>query len=214
MGAGYKFKEFEGFGSAGRLPHGGQKWKPEDVPMLFKSPKKSILQRKANLQELPGEGVPEEYRVHAFGGEVPRELATDRFAWEDPLSISPSRAWRRLRGTQGSPESAAEWVRKEVLPRLPAKYRKGSYGMDVMRIKNPDGGYSYKLVEMNARDKGGISGLLDPIENPDMMNRMHRYIHGTDLPSIARVKARRAALLGGAAGGGVGLVTGLRNDKG
>ena len=60
---------------------------------------------------------------------------------------------------------------EESLGKLPEKYRTGSYGMDIMPFKRPDGSVAYKIVEMNPAERaynnlsgynaGGGSGFLD-----------------------------------------------------
>jgi hypothetical protein len=165
---------------------------------VLKDPKRTLSQEMMKVVKYRG-GKPAEFRVHAIGGEVPTELAYERY--------SPTREFlRRIPGvrsllgrkTYGSPQEAAEWARREVIPKLKKKYRGATFGLDVIRVKKPGGGYGYKLVELNPSTIEGTSGFLDPQINPAVSSDIRRWLVGRDIPAIAAAKTLAAG--GGAAG--------------
>jgi hypothetical protein len=164
------------------------------------NPAKVLVQQKMPLLKTRA-GYPVEYRVHMVGGEAPKEMVTMRHTNLNPIEkLQP--------GTYGSPEEVSEWVRKNVAPRLAKKYRKGSFGLDVMRVEKPGGGHGYKLVELNPSTPEGASGFMDPTvsEGFSPATAMSRWLRGHDPHAVAAMKALGAGgAAAGLAGGGAAL---------
>lgn len=167
---------------------------------VLRDPRRALAQQKLDLVKARG-GKPYEYRVHALGGEVPPELSYNRY-------MPKREALRRLplggllpSKRTGTSQEAAEWVQQNVMPKLPEKYRKGTFGFDVARVRNPDGSYGYKLVELNPT-AGGSSGFLDPSINPMITQDATKWVTGQD---AAATTAAKMIGYGGAAAGGTGL---------
>lgn len=163
---------------------------------FLKQPGKTRIE--AKLPIVKSLGKPVEYRVHGIGGEAPAELSYHRY-----LNFPGAR--RLLRSKRlGSSDEAARWAQEKVLSKLPKDVRKGSFAMDVVRVKKPGGGYDYKLIELNPiSEEGGItSGFMDPYINPLSPYRIHHWIHGKEAPILTGLKAVGA---GGAAGTGAGF---------
>ena len=164
----------------------------------LKDPKRTVGQEFLKQVQVGGKKI--EYRVHMVGGEVPDQLAYERYHRNVPALRKIPVIGKLFRGKAGSPTDAADWVRRNVAPKIKGKYREGTYGLDVMRIEKPKGGYDYRLAELNPSTPEGYSGYLDPMLNPTIGQDMHRWLLGKDPHALAAGKA----LLGGgsvAAGG-------------
>jgi hypothetical protein len=137
-----------------------------------------------------------EFRVHAVGGSVPPELILPRHRQTALQSLtSPVRK-----------DALRAFVEDDVLAKLPAKYRRGMYGMDVMPFRRPDGSTGFKVIEMNPHERGnplengGGSGLLDSDTTPFATHNLYRAITGRHTEPVA--------LAGGLASGlGAGALT-------
>jgi len=114
-----------------------------------------------------------EYRVHTVGGYADPGLAAPRF-YPGAVSAVPEMFHARR---------AAKWIQKEVLDKLPAKYRNMTMGIDVA----PVGRGKFKVIELNP---GGQSGVLD---TPGMNLRLHKTVTG-------RYPHSTAALVGAGSG--------------
>ena len=167
---------------------------------VIKDPSKTLGQKMMDIVKYQGgKGKPAEFRVHSIGGEVPNELAYERYSpVREVLRRVPGLGSLMKSKTYGSPQEAAEWVRREVIPKLHGKYRGSTFGLDVIRVKKPGGGFGYKLVELNPSTVEGSSGFLDPQMNPLVSHDVSRWLTGKDAPAISAAKALGA---GGAVGG-------------
>jgi len=149
-------------------------------------------------------GDPAEYRVHVIGGEVPHSLAYERYAFgrEGIRRIPLLKNLRRKKF--GTPEDAAKWVRENVVPSLQKELKEGTLGLDVARVKNIDGSYGYKIIELNpSHPVRGGSGFLDAELNPAATQDVSRFLLGRSDPltSVAHVGIGGApAALGSYAG--------------
>jgi len=152
---------------------------------------KTRIEQKMDLLRNRITGKPIEYRTHIVRGAVPKELSHNRW-FVPPL---------RGQASAGSPEGAATWVRKNIVPKLPKQYSKGTLGLDVARARRPDGKYVYKVIEMNPSSTSGSSGFLDPTLFPPAAHDMYKWIHGVESPTVTGLKALGTAGLAG--GGGV-----------
>ena len=159
----------------------------------LKDPSSAILQKR--LENPLGE-----WRVHTQGGEVPKDMTQQRF---NPFHDGPKAALR------GAPQhfkkqNLRDFVQNEVIKKLPPEYQAGSYGVDTMAYRKPDGSVGYKVLEMNPtervtpEDAGGGSGFLDaPFSG-----------HGHYRASTGRSTPLAAGVGGLLAGGGAGALTG------
>jgi hypothetical protein len=83
------------------------------------------------------------------------------------------------------------FVENDVLAKLPAKYRRGMYGMDVMPFRRPDGSTGFKVIEMNPHERGNLlengggSGLLDSEITPFATHNLYRAITGRHTEPVA-----------------------------
>jgi len=179
---------------------------------MFKAPRKAAFQAKSKVVKVPkifGDEIAE-YRVHSIGGDVPRELVYNRNA---PILHQLQRMpliKHLIPGRVGSQQGAQEYIQKQVLPKLNKKYRKGTYGFDVMRVQNPDGSHGYKLVEMNPAGQGYMSGYLDPQKTWVPGHDIYKYLTGKDTPLLSGMKAVAA---GGTAGAVPLTYTGLKKKR-
>lgn len=134
-----------------------------------------------------------EFRVHTVAGAAPENLIMARHAKMLAPSLGVDRAALR------------NFVEKDVISKLPAKYRKGNFSMDVMPHRNPDGTVGFKIVELNptemaTRSSGGSSsGLLDSARRTTAGAEHYRAVTGRHLPSVAGLGAGVAGLGAGAA---------------
>ena len=160
----------------------------------------------ANIGEAISAAEPHaaEYRVHMIGGEVPNELAFHRYnKVREIMRHLPFGKRLAASKVYGSPEEAAEWFRTEGLKQLHPRYKKGTMGIDVARVRAPGGGYTYKIMELNPSDvREGMSGFLDPTINPAAAYDVHKFIYGK--PANIEAGARAAMGAGAGAVGGLG----------
>lgn len=185
-------------------------------PML-RDPDRTLGQHMMNLIKSPITKTPYEYRVHMINGEIAPSLAYNRYA---PVSEAAGRlpligGLFRRSSVGGSSQEAAEWAAKHVPKSLAKKYRKGTYGLDVIAVRKPDGSRGYKLVELNpATPEAGGSGFLEPGLNPLSSQDIYKYVHGKDAPLTTGLKALGAGgALAGAGYGGSKLL-GKKPDQG
>lgn len=149
--------------------------------------------RRAMAQQWADEPL-HEYRVHSHQGVVDPRLVSSRMTSHTPLKL-------RMEGV--SPDAAAQFA-QHTLDQLPPHLRKGTFGMDVMPIRNPDGTISYKMVEMNpaergsATNAGGSSGFLDSDTIPGAGWKHYRAMTGKHTEPAALLGATAAGT--GAAG--------------
>ena len=78
---------------------------------------------------------------------------------------------------------------KNVPQNLAKKLRSGTYGLDVVRVRKPDGTHTYKLVELNPAAGSGESQFLDPTVNPLLSQDVYKWVTGKDAPLIIGMKA-------------------------
>jgi len=155
----------------------------------LKDPSRTLGQKMMNLVKTRG-GTPAEYRVHMMGGAAPKEFAYNRYSTlQEVLSRLP--IVNRLAQSKrlGSSQEAAEWVSKNVSPAIAKKYRAGTFGLDVVRVNKPGGGYDYKLVELNPSSTAGASGFLDASVNPAMPHDVYKWVRGKSSPTATAAKA-------------------------
>lgn len=169
----------------------------------MKSPNKALGQEMMDVVKYRS-GKPAEYRVHMIGGEVPKELAYERYNNKREFMKRIPLVKHLRRSQYGTPEEAAEWARRNVAPSMRKDLKKGTYGLDIIRIRDPKSpnGYTYKLVELNPSDRSGASGFLDPTINPMASQDLHKWITGKDAPLISAGK--KVTAVGGATGAGYG----------
>jgi hypothetical protein len=143
-----------------------------------------------------------EYRVHLMGGEAPRSLMMPRYGGLGDVA-------KLHLGVGPVTPAGLKQFAEETLAKLPEKYRAGSYGMDVMPFRKPDGTVGYKIIELNpserayhtatgAHNMGGGSGFLDTDVMPHAGLAQYRVATGRQATPVA---------LAGALGAG-GLATG------
>jgi hypothetical protein len=183
---------------------------------MMKDPERTLGQHMMNLVRNPLTKKPYEYRVHMIGGEIDPSLAYNRFApVREAAGRLPIVGGLFRAGPGGSSREAAEWAAKNVPKNLAKKYHKGTYGLDVIRVKNPDGSLGYKLVELNPSTvEAGGSGFLEPGLNPLSSQDIYKHVFGKDAPLTTGLKALGAGgVLGGAAYGGSKLI-GKKPDLG
>lgn len=167
----------------------------------IEDPGRALGQKMMEVVKLPN-GNPAEYRIHMIGGEVPGELAYARYSpLHNILGRLPG-AKKLLPRKLGTPEEAAAWARKNVAPNISKDLREGTYGMDVIRVKTPEG-YDYRLVELNASTTKGASDFLKPGINPLAAQDAYKWITGKDAPAVATLKA---LAVGGAGAAGTAAV--------
>jgi hypothetical protein len=130
-----------------------------------------------------------EYRVHAVGGQAPKDLVYPRHSENIAESMSGRKA------------DISKFVENEVLGRMPEDVRNGAFGIDVMPHKNPDGSVGYKVLELNPHQKGykgtsempggpGFSsGLLNSDRVPLTAHKQYKAVTGKDTKSMALLKA-------------------------
>lgn len=190
-----KFRDDKAYGGVG-------------LAQAISRPGKAKVERMMNLKK--SLGTPAEYRVHTIGGEVPNELAVHRYgSVREVMSRIPGLRKLVTGGSLGSKEEAADWVRKNVLPKVSQKYRRGNFGMDVARVKRPDGSYTYRLVELNPGSTEGVSGFLT--DSPVAPANMYKWLHGKEAPVETGLKAVAG---GGALAGATGLgLSAMRNKS-
>lgn len=131
-----------------------------------------------------------EYRVHAAGGVVPKDLVMARHSGSTLKTMTSGVDIDALR----------DFAQKDVIDKLPPAYRKGSYGMDVMPFRKPDGTVEFKVLELNPHTRGssntagGGSGLLDPQIRPGAGWRHYRAMTGRHAEPVAAAGALGAGL--------------------
>lgn len=156
------------------------------LEQALKKPSNMIAQRL-----IPG--TRGEWRVHSLSGSADPGMMVPRYS---PFSTLADPIGTKRREMQ-------EFV-QNTMKRLPAKYRRGDYGMDVMEYRTPSGKRAYKIIEMNptelpGRDHGGgRSGFLEYEYNPGVGHHHYRLMTGRHTVPMA---LRNALLTGGAAGG-------------
>jgi hypothetical protein len=171
----------------------------------LKDPRRTLGQSKLDI--IPGaRGKPAEYRVHMIGGEVPEQLSYERYDLPRQI-MGRVPGLKHLRSNKrGTPEEAAQWVRDNISPNINKKLKDGTFGLDVVRVRNPDGSLGYKMIELNPSTQAGRSGFLAAEDNPLLAGDMSRWLTGKATPLGAATKTLAAA---GAGGGAV--YTGARN---
>ncbi len=149
---------------------------------------------------LPG-ATGKEWRVHTVNGTAPTEMVMPRH-----VSGSMTDAAMHALGSGGRErEEIRKFVEQQVLGKLPAKYRKGMYGMDVMPFRKPDGTIEFKVMELNPHSRGsevsggGGSGMLDPTYVPGAGWEHYRAMTGQQSQPVAAAGALGASALAGTA---------------
>jgi hypothetical protein len=134
-----------------------------------------------------------EFRVHTVGGSAPTELIMPRHRDSALQSLTSPVSKEELRA----------FAEQAVLRKLPAKYRKGMYGMDVMPFRRDDGSIGFRVIEMNpleraSRQAGGAnSGLLDSDMTPLASHKLYRAATGRHTEPVALAGGIGAGLAGG-----------------
>lgn len=146
-----------------------------------------------------------EWRVHTFQGETPKSMMLPRYFANDPIG-----ALRAVTGVTRDDyrKELQQFVQNEVLNKLPEKYRKGHYGLDVMRFVDPKTGkQSFKVIEMNPAEtagmygsEGGGSGLMAASAVPWMGHAEHKFVTGRHSQPVSLAAGLGGAGLGTAAG--------------
>jgi hypothetical protein len=159
---------------------------------FLKDPKTVFAQR----------GIPEpigEWRAHVMGGAAPPSMMMPR---EGGLTHGQ----QKLMGMTFPKEDMSKFI-QETMAKLPPEYRDGTYGMDVMPYKKPDGTLGFKIVEMNPTERftpglttGGGSGMLAAHYLPTMGLHQARQLTGRWDPHVAGAAALGTAGLAGLAG--------------
>lgn len=124
-----------------------------------------------------------ELRVHVVNGAVLPGMTVPRF---DPMMRLTGR--HHMRG--------ADAFAAKLMRRLPAKYRDGSFAMDIAPIQ----GGGYRLIESNP---SGVSGFFNPKWNPLGGFAMHKAFTGQHSRPVAAAGAAALGAVG--AGAGYGL---------
>lgn len=164
---------------------------------VFKQPELTLGQQRLDIVRLKS-GKPAEFRVHMIGGEAPDELAYHRYApRREILGRIPGVGRLVLGGDAGTPADAARWVRENVLPKMNPRYARGTYGLDVMRVKNADGTFGYRLIELNPTASTGGSGFLDFETNPLVANDVYKWLYGRPPPAITGLQTFGMIVAGG-----------------
>lgn len=140
-----------------------------------------------------------EFRVHTMQGEAPRFMQISRWGEGGPIKETVKN-WLNLGDVKSKHMKA---FAEDVLNKLPAELRSGSYGMDVMPFKRPDGSVGFKIIEMNPTEMGGVlgspgggSGLVDTKYVPHIGHAHYRAATGRHTTPVSA--------LGGIAAGGLG----------
>ena len=159
---------------------------------FLKDPKTVFAQR----------GIPDpigEWRAHVMGGAAPASMTMPR---EGGLTHEQ----QKLMGMTFPKEDMSKFI-EETMAKLPEQYRNGTYGMDVMPYKKPDGTLGFKIVEMNPTERftpglttGGGSGMLAAHYLPTMGLHQARQLTGRWDPHVAGAAALGTAGLAGLAG--------------
>ncbi|MBA2706280.1 MAG: hypothetical protein H0U59_00545 [Gemmatimonadaceae bacterium] len=148
---------------------------------MLKDPKKVFAQH-----WMPG--AMGEWRVHTVNGAAPPELMLPRNP-SDAAKNTVMNAHHEYAGPM------RDFVENEVLKKLPEKYRRGMYGMDVMPFRMPDGSMQFKVIELNphglssAESGGGGSGLLEPDILPGAGWKQYRAMTGRHAQPVAAAGA-------------------------
>lgn len=146
----------------------------------------------------------QEWRVHSFQGEIPTSMMLPRYFSKDPVG-----ALRAITGlTTDDYRKELQAFSQDVLNKLPEKYRKGHYGMDVMRFVDPKTGkQSFKVMELNPAEtagmygsEGGGSGLMSASAVPWMGHLEHKFVTGRHSQPVSLAAGMGGAGLGTAAG--------------
>jgi len=140
-----------------------------------------------------------EWRAHVMGGAAPESMMMPR---EGGLTHGQ----QKLMGMTFPKEDMSKFI-QETMAKLPEEYRNGTYGMDVMPYKKPDGTLGFKIVEMNPTERftpglttGGGSGMLAAHYLPTMGLHQARQLTGRWDPHVAGAAALGTAGLAGLAG--------------
>jgi len=144
-----------------------------------------------------------EWRVHTVGGAAPLHLMSPRHG----DSVSVGRTIPAMLGVGDVKAKNIQSLVEDTLSKLPPEYQKGSYGMDVMPYRRPDGSVGIKILEMNPSERanlrtgepGGGSGLIDTKTVPYAAHAHYRALTGRHTPLVAGLGAAGAAGLGAAA---------------
>jgi len=138
-----------------------------------------MLNRNAVLQSY--KDLAGEYRVHVMGGKAIPYLTHPRYPSSTPIGTAMDFA---------KGHRTAKWLQKEVLDKLPAKYRNMSFAADVAPLE----GGGHTVIELNT---GGASGYLD---YPYVPNLLHKAVTGRFTRPVAGALAAGAGTLGAGAG--------------
>lgn len=179
-----------------------EKHKIEEGRILYKAltDPKSVIAQRAVKNPLG------EYRVHLISGSAPRNLILPRYNPEQYPALLANRGDVKLKDLQ-------EFAEKTIA-KFPKKYRRGTYGLDVMPFKKKDGTIGFKIIELNpssaagpgpvGRATGGGSGLTD-VENVPFAGHTHyRAVTGRHTTPVALAGGLGA---GGLLGGATALTT-------
>jgi hypothetical protein len=229
-GRDFLLKPVSGFQSSGHLPSGREQWATHVRKYMehMANPAKARALRKAEAasstdltnylkkhklyrgrvladalrnpttvmaqKEVPN--VMNEWRVHAAGGRVSPWTISNRYT---------SGPHADLRNLLTAPRRDLQQMMEQTLARLPAKYRRGTYGADILQYRKPDGSMGYKIIELNPTEPatrltpGAASGFLDSARAPWMPHFQHKAITGQHTRALS-------ALGGLGAGGAAGLL--------
>lgn len=175
------------------------------VKRFLEDPSSVFVQR-----AIPNPDPTGEWRVHAMRGAAPTSLMLPR----DYTAVTNPAHWKSVANFPR--EKMREFV-ESTLAKFPPEYRDGSYGMDVMAYKKPDGTLGFKIVELNPYERftpgvstGGSSGLMSSYYNPAMGQLHVRNATGRWDPTVAGIGALGVGGLAGAAG--YGASRNLSND--
>jgi hypothetical protein len=145
-------------------------------------------------------GAMGEWRVNTLQGAAPESMMTPRY-----FSGDPAGAAKDLLGFGNVNRSDLRQFVEEHLQKMPKDLRKGTYGLDVMPFKGPDGKPYFKMLEMNPSERAGIggsqgggSGFLDSANVPWAGHAHYRAATGRHTEPVAGLGGLAAA--GAAAG--------------
>lgn len=205
-----KIKEMQARGAYGELSHYLNDKKIQEGYVLnqaLRKPSKILAQER--IQNPLGE-----WRVQAVAGDAPENMMVPRFGDRG----NPTLDW--VKGRVGFGDAKPAEMRKfiqETLGKLPRKYREGSYGMDVMSYRKPDGSVGYKIVEMNPTERGsrgsrgGGSAIMERI--PVLSHAYYKQMTGKDTTTAAAAKALGLAGVTGAGIAGLRAAVNRKDDE-
>lgn len=141
-----------------------------------------------------------EWRVHVMNGHAPRSMMIPRYFTNNLTESLPDYA-----DMGAVDKKELQHFIQSTMKKLPKKYRKGTYGMDVMPFRDKDGNVYFKIIELNPSERfgymgsnGGTSGFLESGVVPWMGHAHYREVAGRHTRPAAALTGLGAGL--GAAG--------------